>query len=883
MEISPGTRLGPYEVKKKIGAGGMGEVYSAQDTRLDRIVAVKILPSHLSANPDLCRRFEREARSISKLSHPNICSLFDVGNEDGVEYLVMEYIEGETLAERLARGPLPLDDVIRTATEIAEALDSAHGLGFLHRDLKPGNVMLSKSGAKLLDFGLAKHSGFGDSSADLTATPTIASPLTAKGTIMGTFQYMAPELLDGGEADKRSDVFAFGATLYEMVTGKIAFEGKTQASVIAGILEREPEPVTTFNAKVPPRLERLIRSCLEKKPDDRRSSMTDIVLELRGILKGPGKGGAPHGASETSRRGGRTGWIVAAVFALLAAGLGTLLAMRPAPEARVVFSYLPPPPGTGYNLESNNPGPAAISPDGRMIAFTAMDEKGDVLLWVRHLDSPVAQPLHGTDGALYPFWSPDSRHIAFFADQKLKKIAALGGPPLTLCDAVFGKSGSWGESGSILFPPTYDTGIHMVSAAGGEATVVTELDSTFDENSHRFPQWLPDGEHFLYLSRRGGGDGLEGVLMLGTVGGESRELMPIESQAQYVSGHLLFLREQTLMARPFDASSLGFSGEAFPITESVEYITGAVYGVFAASENGTLLFQKDSREAQYELVWYDRSGAEIGTIREQALYARPRISPSGEYVAVEIPDPESSKDDIWIIELDRDVKTRFTFNAEPDFGPVWSPDSEELIYVAQEEGSFILKRKAVHGSSEAVEIWRNGSGFLPICWSSDGQLITISRDADIWTLSLEEGAEPERYTHTEETREFSPHISPDGRWLLYQSDETGDWQIYVTTFPEKGRKWQVSIDPAFAPLWSKNGAEIMFTEVENSGLMAVSVDRNGRNLQVGRPVHLMDIAMAVDGHVPLDGERILLCNRTEPPEIVPLTLVLNWLENHKDR
>ncbi len=883
MEIKPGTRLGPYEVTGKIGAGGMGEVYSAQDTRLERTVAIKILPPHLSGNAEFRERFEREARAISQLSHAHICALYDIGNENGMEYLVMEYIEGETLADRLNKGPMPLDEVITSATEIAEALDSAHGLGILHRDLKPGNVILSRSGAKLLDFGLAKYTSLESGSVDFTATPTMASPLTAEGTIMGTFQYMAPELLEGGEADKKSDVFAFGATLYEMVTGNTAFDGKTQANVIAGILEREPKPVTTIVSNAPPRLERLIQSCIEKKPGDRRSSMRDIVLELRGIAEAPGKQGAQPSAEASTNRGSRTGWIVATFFALVAIGLGALLVMRPAMEKQVVFSYLPPPPDTDYNLESNYPGPAALSPDGRMIAFTAIGEKGDVLLWVRHLDSPVAQPLHGTDGASYPFWSPDSRQIGFYAEKKLKKIAARGGPPLTLCDAPFGKGGSWGENGTILFPPSYDEGIFMVSGAGGEPVAVTELDSTLHENSHRFPEWLPDGEHFIYLSRRDGVDNLAGTLMLRTIEGAPREIMPIESQAHYASGHILFLRDQTLMAYPFDAASLELFGEAFPIAESVEYIQGALCGVFTASDNGVLVFQRDSREAQYELVWYDRTGARTGAIRDQALYDRPMISPSGEYIAVEIPDPESGNDDIWIIELDRDVRTRFTFNSGGDFGPLWSPDSKELLYVSQAEGSFTLMRKAIHGSSEAIEIWRNSSFFLPMSWSEEGQVITISLDADIWSLALAEGAEPEQFTNTESSREFSPIISPDGRWLLYQSDETGEMQVYVTTFPEQGRKWQISIEPSIGGAWSKNGAEIIYMEFEEPRLMAVSVEMNGRNLSVGRPEHLMDIPMAVDGDISRDGERILVCNRTEPPEIIPLTLVLNWLEHLNEK
>jgi predicted Ser/Thr protein kinase len=501
MTLAQGTRLGPYEILASVGAGGMGEVYRARDTRLDRTVAIKVLPSHLSSNPEIRQRFDREARTISSLSHPHICALHDVGHQDGIDYLVMEFLEGETLTDRLSRGALPAEQVLRYSIEIADALDKAHRQGIVHRDLKPGNIMLTKSGVKLVDFGLAKLAAAGPANTSVSILPTQAGMnLTQEGTILGTFQYMAPEQLEGKEADARSDIFAFGAVLYEMATGKKAFSGKSQASLIASILSAEPPPISSVQPMTPPALDRVVKTCLAKDPDDRWQTAHDVMLQLKWIAEGGSQAGVP--APLVARRRGheRLAWGVAAVLAVSTIALAAVQLARPRAAVRVVRSSLLPPEKTTYHFIGDAAGPPAVSPEGLQIAFTARDSSGKSLLWVRSLDSPVPRAVAGTEDAMYPFWSPDSKFIGFFAGGKLKKIEASGGPAFALCDAGDARGGTWNKDGVIVFEPHFRDPLFRVPATGGKAAPVTKFDESRRETTHRFPFFLPDGSHFLYLA-----------------------------------------------------------------------------------------------------------------------------------------------------------------------------------------------------------------------------------------------------------------------------------------------------------------------------------------------------------------------------------------------
>ena len=589
MALASGTKLGPYEIQSPLGAGGMGEVYRARDSRLDRIVAIKILPSHLSENPEARQRFDREARTISSLNHPNVCTLHDVGHQDGIDYLVMEYLEGETLADRLRKGPMPVEQVLKYAIEICEGLEKAHRSGVVHRDLKPGNIMLTKTGAKLMDFGLAKASvASPGATSGLTATlttPVGSHPLTAQGTVVGTFQYMAPEQVEGKEADARSDVFALGAVLYEMVTGKRAFEGKTAASAMAAVLERDPAPISSLRPTSPPALERLVKTCLDKDPDERWQTAHDVKLQLRQIAESGSQAGmaassaaaVPVAPDKSKRRYLRWALLGLTIAAAAAAGY---LARVPHPA---------PPVWGGLNLtgELSEEGSFVLSTDGSRLAYVAADSQGRIVLWVRRLDSPKGQPLDGTEGVEYPFWSADGRNLGFFADGKLKRLEASGQNLETVCDAPNGRGGTWNRDGVIVFAPNAVGGLAKVSASGGTAVPVTRASASIN---HRFPHFLPDGRHFLFTLAYGK-NGEDGIY-LGSLDSQEIKLVSAgpSSNPAYASGYVLLVRESKLLAQPFDAQRLRVTGEPFLVSDGVRWAFDRRAADFSAAYNGTLVF-----------------------------------------------------------------------------------------------------------------------------------------------------------------------------------------------------------------------------------------------------------------------------------------------------
>ncbi|HEY2018589.1 MAG TPA: protein kinase, partial [Bryobacteraceae bacterium] len=780
MILTAGDRLGPYQIVSLVGAGGMGEVYRARDTRLDRTVAIKILSAEIDTSASR-EQFDREARAISSLTGPNICTLFDVGTQNDRAFLVMEYLEGETLAERLSRGPLPIRKVLEYSIQIAEALDQVHRQGLIHRDLKPGNVMLTKSGVKLLDFGLARiarNPEWLSGGTDLTHTLTTAGPL------LGTCQYVAPELLAGAKPDTRCDIFAFGAVLYEMITGRRAFDGKTQAITIANILERDPPPLTVPEADgrhVAP-LEHLVRTCLLKDPDERRQTAHDIVLELRWLAEQDAP--PPEAARPSAQRRLWAAWIAAGLL-LLVLVLGTALVLVRRSERRVQplkLSLLPP--ERAAFVATSLP---AISPDGRRVVFAASTD-GKTQLWVRDLDSSSPWALAGTDAAFNPFWSPDSNEVAFFATGKLRKVKLTGGPSLVVCEAMQGRGGSWSRNGVILFAPSTTDGLYRVPSGGGKPEGVTTLDSAAGEVSHRWPWFLPDGRHFLYTGRNA--EPAKTAIYVGDLESKQKQrIRNVVSNAVYSPpGFLLFVSERALMAEPFDAARLRSTGELLHIADQVDLIVANLQGSFSASETGALAYYSgDGGRSNSQLTWFDRTGQKLGTVGEPGSFVKPVISPDGGTLAVDRLDPQSGAYDVWQYDLGRGSPTRFTFGARQNGYPVWSPDGASIAFAANHGGHYQIYRKSAGSGAKEEALLESPLDKFPSDWSRDGRyLIYYQIDPvtkyDIWALPLTGDRKPFPVLDSP----FNEHratLSPDVRWLAYSSDETGRDEVYVQSFP----------------------------------------------------------------------------------------------------
>jgi serine/threonine protein kinase len=877
MPLTSGTKLGPYEIQSALGAGGMGEVYRALDTRLDRTVAVKVLASHLSASPELKQRMEREARSISSLNHPHICQLYDIGSQGGTDYLVMEFLEGETLAERLKRGPMPLADVFKIGIAVAEALAVAHRHGIVHRDLKPGNIMLTAGGAKLMDFGLAKPlgtpaapSGSGSAPPSFTAAATMSgasplSPLTTAGSIIGTIQYMSPEQIEGKEADARSDIFAFGAVLYEMVAGKRPFAGKSQISLASSILEGDPESISALKPQTPPAFEHVVNTCLQKNPEDRYQTAHDIRLELQWIAAGKSSPPVATAVPAPSHTRERIAWAAAAVMAIALCALAFIFLNRPVPTVSSTRTVIDPPAKTALNLTGDFAGPPVLSPDGAMIAFTAASSDGKTTLWVRPMSFLEAHALPGTEGAIFPFWSPDGRSLGFFADSKLKTIDLNGGAPLVVADAPFGRGGAWGPGGVILFTPSTQSPLLRVSAAGGTPVPVTKLDAA-QHTSHRWPFFLPDGKHFLYLAihhdpTRAANNALYYASLDGR---ENRVLFGSQSNAVYGSGFVLFARNDQLMVQTFDPASGTLGGEAQNLANGVVDDISTWHMDASASNNGLLVFGSGGT-ADWQLVWMDRNGKQIGTVADKLTNLQiARLSPQGDRVALQI---DTGMNDIWVLDLARGVRTRLTFGPVSNTYPVWSRDGKWIAYTSDRNGHSMLYRKPSDGSGPEELLLTDEQVDLGSDWSPDGKYLIFSRGPsgsnwEVWGLPLEGERKPWLIVpHAGSSGSSQGTVSPDNRWLAYSSTESGTAQVYVVAFRGGQGKWQVSTNDGLSPLWSRDGKELYYFSSVTRTVFAVPVTESNGALQFGATQALATNPASFGGavyDVSPDSKKILL-------------------------
>jgi Tol biopolymer transport system component len=886
MTLTSGTKLGPYEIQSQRGAGGMGEVYRARDTRLDRTVAIKILPLHLSDNPEAKQRFDREARAISSLNHPNICALYDVGHQDGIDYLVMEFLEGETLADRIDKGPLPPEQLLKIGIEICEGLEKAHKMGVIHRDLKPGNIMLTKAGAKLMDFGLAKATTAGPPPASsLTMTisgPSGNQPLTAQGTIVGTFQYMSPEQIEGSESDARSDIFALGAVLYEMATGKRAFTGKTQASVVAAILASEPPPIGVVQPMSPPALDRVVKVCLAKDPDERFQSVHDLKLQLKWIAEGGSQAGVP--APVASRRKNRERVLIAAVVLcgiLAVAGIAAsvLFSKRAEGLRRVVRAQIGPP--ERYSFTSVNSGNhLVISPDGRTVAFIAEGDSKQ-LLWVRPLQAAAAQPLAGTEDASYPFWSPDSKFIGFFAGGKLKKVEASGGVVQTLSDSPYGRGGSWNRDGVILFTPGIHDVIYRVPDGGGQPVAVTKVKKAGVYAGSRWPYFLPDGRHFLYVGFEG--DEQKGKVYAASLDSpEAKLIVDDNCAAAYANGYLFFAQDGNLVAQPFDPDRLTLSGNPVPVAPKVEYYEFKSLGNFSVSENGVLVY-RSAYSTPSRMVWIDPSGKQLATLGDQANYGLGRLSPDGRMVVISREDhADSSKNDLWLMEVQRGIFSRLTFHPAVAYTAAWSPDGNRLAISAFGTKVQIMPANGsgtpVSVSDEQVSTVRD--------WSPDGHTLLVqvqnsSTGMDVMSLPVSDKPQAVTPVLNSQFDELAPRFSPDGRWLAYISNESGRGEVYVVPFPGPGGRWQISNNGVTMGLsgaaiaWSRDGKQLYFRDAAGP-LMATDVQIQGNEFHSGLP---RQIFTSPGGVRPIDTApdgRILVMVQAGQEISSPITLVLNW-------
>jgi len=877
-----GKTLGHYEILSALGKGGMGEVFLARDTKLDREVAIKFLPSEFSNDPERLARFRREAKVLASLSHPNIALLFAIEQVEDSVFLVMEVARGQALSTRLESGALPLDEALEIALGIAAGMEEAHEKGIIHRDLKPGNVVVGDGKVKILDFGLATvYASDQEDSGDILNSPTITQAFTRQGTILGTAAYMSPEQARGKKLDKRTDIWAFGVILFEMLTGERMFHGETVTDTLAGILHREPD-LGLLPPSTPPRVRRILSRCLEKNPEHR---LRDIG-EARIALSSPdGEEPMDEQHATPTASGARPGreraaWALAGISAVAALALGWIAFFAGAPESGPeIRASINPPEGQYFEGFAGNSGSLTLSPDGKMLTFAASAGVGAPKLYLRSLDSEVAVPIPGSDGATFPFWSADSAELAFFVGAKLKKQSISGGAPLTICDAPDGRGGTWNEDDVILFAPSTQTGLHRVSAGGGASVQITEPDpDRMGETTHRSPFFLPDGQHYIYF--RGShsaapGDPVNSVWAGRLDSDETKEIMKASTNAQYARGHLFWMNDGFLMASPFDPAGLELLGDAFPVGEEVSEQLTFWRGAFAVSERGVVAMQHGFASRKY-LGWFDRSGNEIDRFDRLGRYDFIRLSPDDQRLAAEIKDETNGAGDIWIIDIARDVANRLTFSDTNETNPVWSPDGARVAFLSNRDGPGNIYVQSADGTGEASLLFGSDTNDEPWDWSADGQHLFFNhseKKVDLWVYSFEPG-EARPFIATEHEEGWG-RLSPDGQWLGYLSNASGRFELYLTRFPSGDGKWQLSTQGADWLLgWNDEGNEMYYLDLAGA-VWSVKIDLENR-VAVDTPRQLFSTRSGNTWASASDGERFVI----GVPEVMnagySITLVVDW-------
>ena len=882
QRLRTGDRIGHYEILSALGKGGMGEVYRARDAELGRDVAIKVVPDAFLANPERLARFEREARVLATLNHPHISAIYGLEEADGIRGLVLELVEGGTLADRLALGPLPFEEALTVARQIADALDAAHEKGIVHRDLKPANIKITPAGTvKVLDFGLAKIDARDRMASGRSQSPTGTLGGTGEGVILGTAAYMSPEQARGKPLDKRTDIWSFGCVLYEMLTGRPAFPGDTISDTIAAILGDDPD-WRRLSGETPDNIRRLLQRCLEKDPKQRLHDIADAGIEIHDAQAKAHSAVIASPVPVVTRRGReRLAWTVAGLLAMVsvvAVAVAIAVALRPAPVAREVRLEITTPPTTDQVS-------LALSPDGEKLVFAAESEGGP-RLWLRSLEAGSAHPLAGTDRGAYPFWSPDSRSIGFFAEGKLKRLDIAGGAAQTLADAPIGRGGTWSRDGVILFAPNAFSPIFRVSDRGGESVAVTGGEMP-KAASHRFPQFLPNGRYFLFSVMGAPQD--RGVYVASLDGSVMRRLVDADTAVVREPGHLLFVRQGTLFVQSFDPVRLELAGNPFPVVEDILFSGAVNTSVISSSDAGPIVYRTRAASDRRQFLWFDRSGKEMGRVGEPDTVtpANPQLSPDGQRVALN--RSVNGQLGIWLLETGGGVLSRFTFDGAPDAYPVWSPDGLRLVFVSNRKGVTDLYEKPASGAGISAPLLVTPENKVPTDWSLDGRFVLYrrfapNRDSDIWALPMDGNRKPFPVIQTD-FDERDGQFSPDGKWIAYESNESGPFEIYVQPFPGPGGKRLVSTNGGAQVRWRPNGKELFYIGLDGR-LMAAPfrLGSNGQAVELGKPASLF--ATRIPGGplqagfkqqyvVSPDGQRFLI-NSLMAATASPITLVLNW-------
>jgi eukaryotic-like serine/threonine-protein kinase len=907
-----GQTISHYKILEKLGEGGMGVVYKAQDMTLNRPVALKFLPTHVSGSDQDRSRFVQEAQAAAALNHPNICTIHGIEEHQSADgqkkmFIVMEFVDGQSLQEK-KRG-LSQKQAIDISIQVAEGLAAAHEKGIIHRDIKPENIMIRKDGiVQIMDFGLAKLRG--------------ASRLTKEGSTVGTMGYMSPEQVQGMEVDHRSDIFSLGVLMYEILCGELPFKGVHETAIIYEIVNVDAPPLSSASNNIDPELDRIVLECLDKDRDERCQSAKELAKDLKrfkresgrqrlsrvttvrdlsrstssatplspessGSMPIPGSGTIPLQLQPSGIRGlaGRMklSWVIAAIPLVAALGIGTLFLMRGAPVDRIVAKAAILAPAR-INYSTDLGGHVALSPDGKAIAFVGIDSTGQSLLWVRPLSSLLPLPLSGTNGAEYPFWSPDSRTIAFFTSGQLRKIEATGGPCLTICAAPQGRGGSWNKDGVIVFAPSSADGLYRVSAAGGTPVRITRIDSTLHQVNHRWPYFLPDGNHFLYtdMTTPTGMTDIDQIYVGALDSSVNKPLLHAGSNMAYANGCLLFIRQENLMAQGFDPSSLTLTGEAVPIAQQIQYANIRSRGIFSVSENGVLVYQSSAGSQSTRFVWVDRNGKAGPEFGDRPIELGSNLSQDGKRIAFDSYDIQSRNIDVWVYDLTKGLSTRLTFDAMIDRNAIWSPDGNTIVFSSNRKGHYDIYEKKADGTGIEQPLFVSSIEKGSTDWSKDGRFICVSVNGkpgtkwDLWILPMTGDQKPYPFLETEFS-EWAGTFSPDGRWIAYQSDESGRYEIYIRPFQGAEGKWQISSSGGLGPFWRSDGSELYY-ESPDRKLMAVDVKTSGSTFQAGSPRALFDVDSKGQGSsqgISKDGQRFLL---TVAPgaATLPLTVVMNW-------